>query len=53
MIGFRERPKGQAKAVVTFTLTEEGMMLIIHAEDIEHIAESYDNSIDWNSLRKK
>ena len=52
MIGFRERPKGQAKAVVTFTLTEEGM-LIIHAEDIEHIAESYDNSIDWNSLRKK
>ena len=52
MIGFRERPKGETKVFLTFTLTEEGM-LVIHAEDKEHIAESYDNSIDWNSLRKK
>ena len=52
MMGFRERPKGETKVFLTFTLTEEGM-LVIHAEDIEHIAESYDNSIDCNSLRKK
>lgn len=50
--GFRPQPAGEAKADITFTLTEEGM-LIIHGEDIEHIAEPYDNSIDWNSLRKK
>ena len=50
--GLRPQPAGQAKVDITFTLTEEGM-LVIHAEDIEHIAESYDNSIDWNSLRKK
>ena len=50
--GLRPQPAGQAKVDITFTLTEEGM-LVIHAEDIEHIAESYDNSIDCNSLRKK